>query len=81
MAEISARYGERDRISQRRVTASKAGIIGRTAGGSHDRQSSRKARACAAASMAWHSGPPSRMSRSGMVVRSIAMSSISAMMV
>ena len=43
---------ERDRISQRRVIASNAGIMRRAAGGSHVRQSSRSARACAAASIA-----------------------------
>src|SRR5205809_912785 len=66
IAVISARYGELERISQRRVIASNAGMERRTAPGSHDRQSSRSPRALSLASIAWRRGPPSRTSRTGM---------------
>src|SRR5436305_881927 len=66
IAVISARYGELERISQRRVIASNADMERRTAPGSHDRQSSRSPRAFSPASIAWRTGPPSRTSRTGM---------------
>src|SRR3981081_3181805 len=66
MDRISATQGEPERASQWRVMASIVGSSTCSDEGSHARQSSRSARARARPSMAWRTGPPSRMSVTGM---------------
>src|SRR3954453_12122666 len=68
MDAISPTYGEQERMSQRRASASIAGNSIRSALGNQARHSSRNARARAPPSMARRRGPPSRTSVTGMLV-------------